>query len=678
MAHAVSAKSGSLRARIVAGSAVLLSGSTLATVLSLLYNIVTARFLGPQGYGQATVIYTVLTLVSALTLSYQIIVAKLIAQQVTDEARSAVYRKLNREAWVCGAVVGFSLLLFQSQIADYLQVSKALVDLIAIGAAFYVPLGSRRGLIQGACGFRGLALNLVLEAGVRFVGSYAMLLLGTGVPGVIAANSAASVISWLVIPPKLVPSSVDPLGFSQSMMEMLQALVFFSGQMIINNCDMVLVKHFFLPTAAGLYAAVALVGRVIYTFSSAVVNSMFPVVAGTGKDERRSLSLMATSFGLVFGIGAVMVLALLVLPASLWQLFFGAGFVLPGQHGLPYLLALKGVASIIYSLCVVIITYEMSYRIANTSWVQLAFSAAVIAALCRFHSSLEEVILVQLVLMCVLMIVVGVPFLRSALRKDNEPDEATAGRVLRIVRETSEDEAISEFLKADLEHSCYEGFRDNLRPIVMRPNLSDSQENARRRALLFLRHLALWQELPADTKWYEVTLTEADLPKVRVFPRAQWRGIARGTFDLPVVADRIRARQETAVDPFSRKIASICNCLVEEECRPASILLIGIDEKEPLTIIDGNHRFVAAVLSGRMHQLRFLCGLSPKMRSCCWYKTNLRTLARYAANLLAQCFQNPEAELAQLCTEPVTVAKAEVVVMPAVPVQDHMIEERAS
>src|SRR6185437_7429022 len=442
-----------------------------------------------------------------------------------------------------------------------------------------------------------------------------------GVPGVIAANSAASVISWLVIPPKLVPSSVDPLGFSQSMMEMLQALVFFSGQMIINNCDMVLVKHFFLPTAAGLYAAVALVGRVIYTFSSAVVNSMFPVVAGTGKDERRSLSLMATSFGLVFGIGAVMVLALLVLPASLWQLFFGAGFVLPGQHGLPYLLALKGVASIIYSLCVVIITYEMSYRIANTSWVQLAFSAAVIAALCRFHSSLEEVILVQLVLMSVLMIVVGVPFLRSALRKDNEPDEATAGRVLRIVRETSEDEAISEFLKADLEHRCYEGFRDSLRPIVMRPNLSDAQENARRRALLFLRHLALWQELPSDTKWYEITLTNADLTKVRVFPRAQWRGIARGTFDLPVVADRIRTRQKTAVDPFSRKIASICNCLVEEECRPASILLIGIDEKEPLTIIDGNHRFVAAVLSGRMHQLRFLCGLSPKMRRCCWYKT---------------------------------------------------------
>lgn len=677
MAHLFTGKPGSLRAKIVAGSAVLLSGSTLATVLSLLYNIVTARFLGPQGYGQATVIYTILTLVSALTLSYQIIIAKVVAQQPTEEGKSAVYRRLNRDSWFCGVLVGIGLLLFQRQIAEYLQVSTLMVDLIAIGAAFYVPLGSRRGWIQGAYGFRSLAVNLVLEAGVRFVGSFIMVLLGTGVDGVVAANSAASVISWVVIPPKLVSSQANPLGFSQAMMEMLQALVFFSGQMLINNCDMVLVKHFFLPTVAGVYAAVALVGRVIYTFSSAVVNSMFPVVAGTGKEERKSLSLMATSFGLVFAIGAVMVIALLVLPAGLWRLFFGAGFELAGHHGLPYLLALKGVASIVYSLCVVVITYEMSYKIANTSWVQLAFSAAVIAGICRYHSSLEEVILVQLVLMGVLLLAVGVPYLLNALRKTEGAVEASDRRVLRIVREATEDEAISEFLKADLDHPCYEAFRKTLLPIVRRPNLRDAEENAKRRALLFLRHLALWKELPSDTRWYEISLTEEDVAKIRVFPRAQWRGIARGTFDLDVVADRIRIRQESAADPFSRKIASICNCLVEEECRPASILLIGVDDKQPLTIIDGNHRLVSAVIAGRLHQLRFLCGLSPSMKRCCWYQTNVRTLARYAVNLLLQCFQNPEEELAELCNQPVALPAPEVAV-PAAPVQEHMLEERAS
>lgn len=660
MAHGLSVRSGSLRARIVAGSAVLLSGSTLATVLSLLYNIVIARYLGPQGYGQATVIYAILTFVSALTLSFQIIVAKVVAQQSTEEGKSAVYRHLNRDSWVCGVLVAVALLLFQHEIADYLQVSALLVDLIAIGSAFYVPLGARRGFVQGAYGFRSLATNVVLEAAVRLIGSFIMVLLGTGVTGVIAANSVASIASWLLIPPKLAPSTPSPLAFRQAMLEMLQALVFFSGQMLINNCDMVLVKHFFLPTAAGLYAAAALVGRVIYTFSSAVVNSMFPVVAGSDQSERKSLSLMATSFALVLGIGAVMVVGLFVLPAGIWTTFFGAGFELPGRHGLPYLFALRGVASVIYSLCVVVITYEMSYRIANTSWVQLAFSAAVIGGIYKFHSSLEDVILIQLILMVVLLLAVGVPFLHKALRGHEEPEQATA-RVLRIMRESSEDEAISEFLKADLYHEVYNGFRDSLRPIVYGPNLDDPEENAQRRALLFLRHLALWTELPEDTKWYEVTLSQSDLEKIRVFPRAQWRSLARGNFELPVVANRIRERQQVCADPFSQKIASICNVLRTEERRLDSILLIGIDEKGPLTIIDGNHRLVSAVLSGRVDRLRFLCGLSPNMQRCCWYNTNVGTLAHYAASLVQQAFRDPEAELMRVHT----TTRIETRVLPA-------------
>ena len=70
----------------------------------------------------------------------------------------------------------------------------------------------------------------------------------------------------------------------------MQAMSFFAGQMLINNCGIVLVNHFFRRTTAGLYAAVAMVGRVIFTFSQAVVNSTFPLVAGTREEERRDLA----------------------------------------------------------------------------------------------------------------------------------------------------------------------------------------------------------------------------------------------------------------------------------------------------------------------------------------------------------------------------------------------------
>ena len=71
----------SLQARIVSGSIVLLSGSGLNTGINLAYNIAVARYLGPKGFGHATVIYTILVLLSAMTLSFQIIATKMIAQQ---------------------------------------------------------------------------------------------------------------------------------------------------------------------------------------------------------------------------------------------------------------------------------------------------------------------------------------------------------------------------------------------------------------------------------------------------------------------------------------------------------------------------------------------------------------------------------------------------------------------
>ena len=65
------------------------------------------------------------------------------------------------------------------------------------------------------------------------------------------------------------------------------------------------------------------------------------------------------------------------------------------------------------------------------------------------------------------------------------------------------------------------------------------------------------------------------------------------------------------------------------------------------------------------------------MKRCCWYQTNVRTLARYALNLLLQCFHNPEEDLAELCTQPIALPAPEVI-LPAAPLQEQVLEERAS
>jgi O-antigen/teichoic acid export membrane protein len=641
-------KSAQLRARIISGSLVLLSGSSLATALNFGYNIAVARFLGPKGFGHATAVYTLLTLTSAVTLSFQIVSTKIVAQQNSEDGRDAAFRDLHRAAWLCGMFVALTLLLFRNGITNYLNLpTTVFVALLAVGTAFYVPLGCRRGYIQGAYGFRSLAKNMVLEGLVRLVGSVLAIILGFGVAGVIAANVGAIVLAYIAIAPKLSNRIPNPLRFGYAFREISQAMVFFSGQVLINNCDIVLVKHFFEPKAAGLYAAVAMIGRVIFSFSSAVVNSMFPVVAGTDQEERTNLSLITTSLLLVLSVGSVFAIALRLTPSWIWTKFFGSSFVLPGPYGFPQLLALYAILTVIYSLSVVIITYEMSYKIANTSWLQLVFSGVLIASICRFHSSLLQVIMVQMILVSVFLGSIGIPFLISGMRNATR-DISANSRKLRLLRRLTEDEVIAEFLKSDFQNPAYRKYRETLRPIVFTPDPDDLSESAKRRALLFVRHRALWKELPVDTEWYEAKISPSDLDRIRVFPRAQWRKLARGNFGITKVVERIRRQKPTTDDPFLTKIEQIRMELFQQDLDSGSLVLIGLNDTSPLTILDGNHRFVAAVLEGKVDQLRFVCGLSPRMYQCCWYTTNLTNLTRYGRNLLRHFVRRPEVDLESL------------------------------
>jgi O-antigen/teichoic acid export membrane protein len=641
-------KAKSLQSRILSGSVVLLAGSGLTTVINLAYNVIIAWFLGPKSFGHATVVYTILIILSAVSLAFQIVSAKVVAQQGSEETKAQVYRVFHHSACGCGLLVALVLFLFRDGITAYLNLpDSVLIALLAIGAAFYIPLGSRRGYIQGRYQFRQLAMNLVLEGLVRLGGSALLVLLGYGVRGVIAANAAALAVAYFAIAPRLPQRSPNPLGFWYAFCEASQALLFFTGQMLINNCDIVLVKHLFSAQEAGLYSAIALVGRVMFSLSSAVVNSTFPLVAGTGKEQRRDPRVISTSLLLVLGIGAVLVLGLWIMPSGMWTSLLGPGFHLAGRYNLSILASLYALKTVVYSLSAVIITFEMSYKIANTSWVQLLFSGVLIAGIDYFHSSLHQVVVVQVLLLLVLLVLVAIPFFVSTIAGAEASLPVLDCQPVRLLRAVTEDEVIAEFLKSDSRRPRLGAFREDLRRIISVPNLDDADENARRRAMLLLRNLSLWSEIPRGTQWYEAEINMQALDYIRVFPRAHWLKLARGNFSVARVADDLRTGRQALPPRVEKKINSIGRQLSREPAGFGSVILLGISERDPLTVLDGNHRLMATMLSspGSIAQFRVMCGLSPQMTDCCWYNTTVATLFRYGRHLLVQAIFNPKAKL---------------------------------
>jgi O-antigen/teichoic acid export membrane protein len=396
--------------RILGGSIIMLLGSVLVSVFNFGYNVAVARMLGPAAFGHAAAAGTLLMMASAITLSFQLVCAKIIARSETLSDKASVYAALSRKSWSVGLLIGVGLLVSSRWIADYLNLpSPWIVVLLALGLAVYIPLGTKRGGLQGTCRFSSLSWNLILETVVKLVGAVFFIALGYGVTGAVAAVSLSVLLAFFfpAVPPEL--KFHRKSGVRASFGEGVQAIVFFTGQVVINNVDILLVKHFFNNDQAGLYAAIALVGRVLYLASWSVVSAMFPISAGAEGNENSTV--LVVPLCIVLLISLCFILGLGAFPEPVLRMTFGPGFLMSAD--MHALLSLRAAATGIYSLAVVLMAYEMSRRIANTGWMQLAISGAVILGIQLFHSDLHQVVIVQLVLMVALLMIVSLPFFRQ-------------------------------------------------------------------------------------------------------------------------------------------------------------------------------------------------------------------------------------------------------------------------
>src|ERR1700679_2686656 len=91
-----------LKSQLFGGVLTLLAGSGLVGITNLVYNVVTARLLGPTGFAHATAGYTILMLMSGITLSFQAVCAKYVAKSESPEERDAVFASLHQRSWIAG------------------------------------------------------------------------------------------------------------------------------------------------------------------------------------------------------------------------------------------------------------------------------------------------------------------------------------------------------------------------------------------------------------------------------------------------------------------------------------------------------------------------------------------------------------------------------------------------
>jgi hypothetical protein len=222
---------------------------------------------------------------------------------------------------------------------------------------------------------------------------------------------------------------------------------------------------------------------------------------------------------------------------------------------------------------------------------------------------------------------------------------------MKKLRRVTEAEVISEFLKNEFYQEEFHHDREQFENLVLHADLSDEDANALRRALLFRRRGHMWREIPPGTSWWEVQIEPQDLQRIQVFPRAQWRKVADGSFLLRDIAERLKnERFYGKTRDFITRVQALSYKLRDVEDQSA-VVLIGVDESQPVTILEGNHRLTAALLASPevlRWRFRVYCGFSPRMSESCWYQTNLSNLWRYARNRARNLFYDRDADVERL------------------------------
>lgn len=387
---------------MLGASALLFASMTLVNAGNYLFNIVLGRWLGPSAFADVSLIVTLLLIVTLVTSTLQTVAAKFIATYAVDadlQAQSDIRRWLIRRAGLAGVLLGAGLAIGAPLLQSFFHARSAwLFVLLGLGIPLYFIQGVERGVLQGRMRFGLLALGYQAEMWTRLLLALGLVALGWSVLGAVAALPLSFVAAWLVVRrgSRALPLA-QPIGAAEQRRvwrfagPVSAALV---GQIVINNSDVLIVKHFFGNVEAGQYAALALIGRIVFFATWSIVMTMFPLVVQKQQRQEPHRHLFWLSLGLVTGVSAAIIVATLLVPGWIVRTMFGAAY-LPISE----LLCLYAIATMLFALSNVVINYHLSLGRGTGSALVVLAGLVQLGALWMVHGSLRDVVMVQICLM---------------------------------------------------------------------------------------------------------------------------------------------------------------------------------------------------------------------------------------------------------------------------------------
>ena len=371
-----------------------------------LYNLLLGRILGPAQFADAAVLITFLLVLSFVAMTFQLVTAKfsvLLENNVLINFLTTIYKN----STAIGIGLGTLIIIFSKQLQTVFNTSSSSMFVIfGVGVPLYFVMSVNRGVYQGKKEFKKLSITYQLEMLSRLVLTISLIyLLGLKSSIVIAIGILLSFVFGL-IPFNTKNFNLNIKGQllvsdKKAIKHFLLVTAFYElTQIIINNSDILLVKHYFPSHDAGLYASLALIGRIVYFIAWMFVMLLLPEVVQLKKEGKDPSKILFKYILYIAAIAITIIVGCALFPNLAITLLFGEQYL-----DVAPLLWKYATATGLFALSNIFAYYYLSLDKYVPVLISAVFGVLQVVLIFLFHSTLEEVVYMQIIAMVLLLLV---------------------------------------------------------------------------------------------------------------------------------------------------------------------------------------------------------------------------------------------------------------------------------
>ncbi len=322
---------------VLKGSFLILSGSVLVNLGTYLFHLFSGRFLGPADYGILESLISLTYFLSIPITVLTFLVTKFVSQNIRDKKRIVSFIKtlsLSLGKWGLGFLLIFCL--FFPWLKSFLKVDS-FFPFFAIGIIGYLGIFSAicSASLQGIMEFFPLSLVNIFGSWSKLLLAVLLISLGLKVDGAMMAIFLSSFFSisvgYFFLKRKLPVTVEGKVSLEGSFKEIkAYALTVFVSNLTLTSLytvDILLARYFLPAVEAGQYAALSVLGKIVFFASSPVSLVMFPIVSSRQAEGKEYRKVILFSLGLVSLISLSVLAVYFAFPRLMISLLFGQSYL---------------------------------------------------------------------------------------------------------------------------------------------------------------------------------------------------------------------------------------------------------------------------------------------------------------------------------------------------------------